>query len=527
MASPCRSSDSPNCNQPSQNKGLGVIYIAVIFLLCSIGLMYHESLRWLVLLWGDRSYSHGYFVPIISLYLAWEQRERFKSLPVSPAYAGALPLFLCCLSLLFISRHSAVVQLEAISLFLIIPAAILFLFGWKILRAAALPCLYLVFMFPAINELLAPLHIFFQRISALIGTRLLSLFWPVFRDDIIIQLPSITMQVARECSGVNFFISVLAVAFPLVYLTQRSKFKAFLVIMIGCMLTVLSNGFRVAMAGVMGQWYGAELLHGPGHIFQGWFVAWFGWAGLFVVNWLIAKESRDDRPLLHARWRLHRRSEGKAVGTLKLSSTMAYPAVIISFFFVLAAYFASPLPVPLHNPLLSFPVNLGRWSGSEIKWFNGEASFPGADDELQRMYRYDADKRSLYLYINYYGVQTEGGRLISRFSRPLHKKTTSLTLPFLSTSGPPWGVNRTTLNLEEKSYNAYYWYQFPRKQVAIDRNNARLTVLKQSLSSRHNNGAFVLIAIDKTSSSNDASTDESSLFSFIKDVGRELDILLP
>lgn len=505
--------------------GLGYIS-AILLIILAIGLLYIDSIRWLVLLWSDRSYSHGYFVPLISLYLAWEQKERFKALPISPAYAVAPLLFFCCLALLIISRYSATIQLEAISLFFITPSTILYFFGWRILRAAAFPCLYLLFMLPGINELFEPFHLISQRFSAVIGAKLLGLLYPVFLDNITIQLPAISMQVARECSGVNFLISVLAIGIPLVYLTQRTWTKALMVLVIGCALTVLSNGLRVALAGVSGQCFGPELLHGPGHIFQGWFVAWFGWIALFFTNWFVAKHSSASTPLLHERWKLHvKLTDNITRTTIRSPNFFCYTTALLTVL-VVTTYFASPSPAPLLTPLSSLPINLGQWSGSDAEWLPGEKFFPGSDNELQRIYHLGPNKESLHLFIAYYETQTEESRLVSRFSRPLHKGATSINLPPLGTPSLPEEINRATLDLAGKSYDTFFWYQFPKQQTVIDRNKARLTTLQNGITTLHNNGAFVLIAVDKASD-NAPPENEQALFLFMKDVGGALGALFP
>ncbi len=502
-------------------------YLAPLLLLALVlGLLYRDGLVWLLEVWSHNDYSHGYLVPIVSLYIVWEQRERFRLLPIAPAYLAAASVILACLLLLLIARASAFIQLEAASLFLIIPGILLLLFGMQITRAALLPWLYLSFSLPWFDLFLGRIQPPFQRLSAILGSKLLSLIYPVFLNDIYIQLPSINMEVARECSGVSFFISVLAIGIPLVYLTQRTWGRALLVIGLGLLITVLANGVRIAMAGVMGENFGPALLHGPSHILQGWFVAWFGWIGLFVVNWLIIKKTDKTAPRLFERWRLH------TIPTIqnekKISPQYLYSASCILVLCTVVTYFASPHPVSLPAPLSSLPVTLANWTGTEAKWLGKKNLFPGADDYLERIYRSSQNNTPIYLYIAYFNQQTEQKRLISKFSSPLHKKAVVTTLSDSAPGISLHKVNRTTLIEGGIQYDVFFWYQFPGGKTDTNRNQARLTALKNGLFHRRNNGAAVLVAIrNKADEINTKNDIPESITAFLKDSGSVITGLLP
>lgn len=508
---------------------------APLLLLCLVfGILYHDGLIWLLEVWSHNDYSHGYLIPLVSLYLVWEQRDRFRLLPVAPAYPAAALIILAALSLLLVSRYSAFIQLEGASIFLIIPGILLLLFGRQITRAALLPWLYLSFMLPWFDLFLPQIQPPFQRISAILGAKLLSLYYPVFLNDVYIQLPSINMEVARECSGVNFFISVLAIGIPLVYLTQRSWFRAATVIGLGMIITVLANGFRIAMAGVMGQNFGPALLHGPAHILQGWFVAWIGWAGLFLVNWLVINRYDTITPRLYERWQLHLISNTKENQKVHTPLKQIYTGVIILTLCTAGIYFASPRPVPLPTPLANLPIKIAGWTGTDVNWLdkktifpgdewrNQEVLFPRADEELSRVYRSNQSAEPIYIYIAYFNKQTERKRLISGFSRPLHKNARFIVLQDLVPGIIPPKVNRTTLTQDGISYTIFFWYQFPDVEMVTGRNEARLMAFKDGIINRHNNGMVVLIATPQT-----VDDIPSSITTFLKASGSTITGLLP
>ena len=145
-------------------------------------------------------------------------------------------------------------------------------------------------MVPWFDDLMDRVYGPFQLISAKLGVFFLRIFgYPVFLNEIHIELPNINLVVAEECSGIRFLISILAIAVPLAYLTQKSWRRWGIIVVSTFFITMLVNGARVAFAGIMGNGYGVELLHGPGHIFRGWFVAQIGVIVLFIISWACGK----------------------------------------------------------------------------------------------------------------------------------------------------------------------------------------------------------------------------------------------
>lgn len=487
-----------NCKQSchsSQVSWRGKI-VPLILLSLILGLLFRDGLVWLLFeIWSHNDYSHGYLVPFISLYLVWTQRERFALLRSAPAYPAAFMVILVSLILLLISRCSAIIQLEAVSLFLIIPGVLLVLWGWQAVRAALLPWLYLSFALPWFEVFLGHVQPSFQHITAILGSILLRPIYYVFREGNYIFLPSITLNVAKECSGVVFFISILAIGVPLVYLTQRSWLRAVLVLALGIFITIIANGLRVAMAGIMGENFGPELLHGPAHILQGMFVAWVGWGGVFLVNWLVAKKSNLTSVKLCDRWRLRAVPNQQHQQTPRISLKQMYSASFILTLCVLLIYFVSPHPQPLSTSLTkSFPTQVANWTGTKEGWLDQESFFPGADEQLSYSYHSTQVDATVYLYIAYFKKQTEQKRLVSRYSRSLHEKAVDISLQTSNQKGVLEKVNATTLKLNDHFYDVVHWYQFSDGKTATGRNKARWLSLENGILHRKNNGAVVLVA---------------------------------
>ncbi len=516
-----------------------VKYVIPLLLFCLVfGLLYRDGLAWLLEVWSHNDYSHGYLVPLVSLYILWEQRKRFLSLPLEPAYP-ALIIIIISLALLVVSRSSAFIQLEGASLFFIIPGILLLLFGRHVTRAALVPWLYLSFMLPWFDVFISHVQPYFQIFTAILGSKLLSLLYPVFLNDIYIYLPSITLEVAKECSGVSFFISVLAIGFPLVYLTQRSWSQAAVVLVLGMIITVLANSIRVAMAGILGENFGPDLLHGPAHILQGWLVAWVGWAGLFIVNWLVIKKSDRNAPRLYEHWQVQSEINTIENRTTTLSLKHTYAMLALLILLTILTHYLFPQPVPLTTPLSSLPQKIANWTGTEAKWLeqevifpgeewrNQKIFFPGADEQLSRIYYSNQSTKPIYLYIAYFNKQTGQKRLISRFSRPLHKQAREIVLQHSLPVTIPPALNQTNLTQDGLPYTVFFWYQFPEGKSVTDKNMARMTALQNGIQYQKNNGAVVLVAIPQVTDTNMPPKPPESVTAFLEDFAAPIARLIP
>lgn len=491
-------------------------------------LLYRENFLWLYTQWTtDDAYSHGFFIPLVSLYLVWKKKDFLVSIPPEPSkLLGYLSICLC-LFLLLIGRAGAVVQIEALSFFLMIPSCLLLLYGWQLLKTLFFPIFYLQFMIPWLDPILEKMHRPFQVVSAAIGTALLELKYPVYSDDLYIHLPNISLVVARECSGINFLISVIAIGLPLVYLSQKSWPRAIIVIIIGCVLTVLSNGLRVAISGYFGQNYGPHLLHGPAHIFQGWSVAWVGWIGLFITNWLIGifpYKNGEPEFRLYERWQRNEKSIGLVSGNIN-SIRFHFSALLILLFgfAVYINFLAVPKEVSLNIPLKQFPTEFAGWKGGQSDWFGENKYFSKLDNELSRIYR-DQYGNIIYLFIGYYQKQDNDKRLVSYLSVPLHDNVNTIDISHDKSS---FQVASSLQSSNFPNMITLFWYQFPAKLILTDRMQVKLHVLKTGLLQRQNNGAIILLATTKSFDKDSDFKSFMAMKSFAADISPVLNKFFP
>jgi exosortase len=192
--------------------------------------------------------------------------------------------------MLMTGNIGGVLIFQELSLIIMIPGLILMLFGTRYLMVLVLPLAYLILMVPILDEVIDRVHWPFQIFSARMGSTILRIFdIPFFLRSNYFELPSMTLEVAEECSGVRYLMSIIAIGIPLAYFTQRGWLRKVALVIIAVITAILTNGVRVTLIVIWAYYYGAKDIHGPFHMFQGLFVSIVGFVFLFVWAWLLPK----------------------------------------------------------------------------------------------------------------------------------------------------------------------------------------------------------------------------------------------
>lgn len=170
-----------------------------------------------------------------------------KSSPLDPANIGSLGFR----TLAFVAAWIAIA---------------LWTLGGRIVSGLAFPVAFLIFMTPLPPNVVIALERGLQHASAEVSSWLFPLVdIPFFRSGFSFQLPTITIQVAPECSGIRstlvlFITSLIAGYLFLDRSWQRASLAA-LVIPLG----IMRNAVRIVTIGWLCTNHGPEMIHSPIH----------------------------------------------------------------------------------------------------------------------------------------------------------------------------------------------------------------------------------------------------------------------
>lgn len=233
---------------------------------------YFPVLRHLVEQWStDEDVGHGFFVPVVAAYIAWQRRDELLAIECKPAWWGigvmiwgALQGYLGALGAeQFLQRSAFLISL--VGLLLVVG-------GTKLIRALAFPLLLLPFMIPIpaviYNQITFPLQLFASRVAEL------ALGWlgiPVLRDGNILELASQKLSVAEACSGIRSLLSLTFLSLVYSYFFDKKVWMRWVLLICTVPIAILANAGRVTITGILSE-YDTDLAHGFFHSLEGWII---------------------------------------------------------------------------------------------------------------------------------------------------------------------------------------------------------------------------------------------------------------
>jgi len=245
----------------------------IILITGAILLVYWPFLRSLVNAWiEDGNYSHGFLIPPLAAYFAWERRGQLQKLPIAPSSFG-LVLIVGAILVLLVGVLGSELFLTRISLLVLFAGIVQFLFGTAHLRVLMFPLLFLILMIPLpaiiFNKIALPLQFFASRVgeSAISAANI-----PVLREGNVLVLAHTKLEVAEACSGIRSLVSLITLGVVFAYFADTRFWVRLAIVLTTIPVAILANGARVAGTGILASWYGPEAAEGFFHEFSGWVV---------------------------------------------------------------------------------------------------------------------------------------------------------------------------------------------------------------------------------------------------------------
>jgi exosortase len=252
--------------------------------------LYMPTLLHLISQWGnDRDFSHGFFVPLFSGYVLWQERHRLAAIPRRPSWVGVIFL-IGGLALLIVGQMGAELFLSRTSLLILLAGLIVLFAGAHFFRAVIFPWAFLFLMIPipaiVFNQITFPLQLLASKVAA---TTLPLFGVPVLRQGNVMVLASMALEVADACSGIRSLMSLVTLAIIYGYLMERRLWVRYVLAAAAVPVAVIANSFRVITTGLMVQYWDPDKAEGSFHSSWGWLVFVTSLIMLFGVHSLIRK----------------------------------------------------------------------------------------------------------------------------------------------------------------------------------------------------------------------------------------------
>jgi len=441
-----------------------MLFLASVLLL---GFIYYDGLAYMVQTWNKQEeYSHGFLIPVISLFFIWQKKNKLEQIPFEGSWAGAFILLLG-IGLYFLGELSALFIIIQYSFLVALYGLVFAWIGWRGAKIIWVPLLLLIFMIPLPVFLYNNLSAQLQLISSEIGVWVIRLFGiSVYLEGNVIDLGVFKLQVVEACSGLRYLFPLMTLGFIVAYIYQAAFWKRAVVFLSTIPITVLMNSFRIGVIGVMVEYWGQSMAEGFLHDFEGWIV-FMACLAVLLLEMLVLSKIGSDRKSLQEAFSID--FPDPVPGDAIVNSRKVPKALVISgFVLVIAAILAVSVGqreeiVPQRTDFSEFPMQVGEWNGRPNRLEHIYLDALKLDDYIIADY-VSPDGGYVNFYVAYYASQSKGESAHSpRSCLPgggwQIKSLTREALNIHLKSGAPLQVNRVVIKKGEFAQVVYYWFQ--------------------------------------------------------------------
>lgn len=220
-----------------------------LLLLCYGPILCRMAVQWAT----DEDMGHGFFVPVVAGFIAWQRRLTLLSTPREPNGWGLALVILAAVQAL-IASLGAELFTARLAFVIALFGVILYLGGKAWVQALLLPLLLLPFMIPIPQIIYARLTLGLQILASQLGEMLIG--WmgiPVIRSGNLLELPSQTLDIVDACSGIRSLLSLLFLSQVYAYFTEKRIWMRWTLLVATVPIAIASNAIRVATTGLLSE----------------------------------------------------------------------------------------------------------------------------------------------------------------------------------------------------------------------------------------------------------------------------------
>ncbi|HEY9103461.1 exosortase A [Chitinimonas sp.] len=488
---------------------LGIAAAWVWILAC-----FHETVTAMVAVWShSATFTHGFIVPPISLWLIWQQRQRLAAYTPSPNPWLCLPLLVAGFSWLLgaMAEVNALMQFAVVAMLVLSIPAVL---GWTMARQIAFPLGFLFFAVP-FGDFVVPQMMEWTANFTIGALRLSGI--PVYREGLQFVVPSGTWSVVEACSGARYLIASVMVGTLFAYLNYRSLRRRLLFIVAAIAVPIVANWLRAYLIVLLGYLSNNRLAAGVDHLVYGW--VFFGIV-ILAMFWIGARWREDEAPLPTEVYPPLPSGRSRpllvAVGLMLL--TLVWPLAQAQI--LKAQREAAPLTaLPALPPLAGWsPTNDARLSAWQPRFEQANASLQGG---LQ------SQGQPVGYFVAYYRNQDAQRELVSSANHLINAEDHNWVK--LSTARQSIAVNGVVLDVratelrgtEGGKFLVWQWYWINGRLTASDTLAKAYTALAR-LTGQGDDSAVVLLYTPAESGTDAAAT----LTAFVQQAAPTLDRVL-
>ena len=244
--------------------------------------------------------SYAALLPLFSLYIIWSRREQIFSnacYDLSPGLVTigfGIALEALILSSVFLNPF-VVLELRFSVLLAWLAGAYLMMYGRESIKRALFPFALLMLIVPLPTPLVDRVIAALQSGSTTAAYFLFSVLGtPVYREGFLLHVPGVTIEVAKECSGINSSIALVLTLLLVGYETLRTPTRRLILVLLAIPVSFAKNAIRIVTLTLLAIHVDPRFLTGSLHHKGGIVFYLIGLAALYPL-WKLLQRSENRR----------------------------------------------------------------------------------------------------------------------------------------------------------------------------------------------------------------------------------------
>lgn len=462
------------------------LFITVIAIAVVLGLYASTALSMVAIWERSETYTHGFLIFPISLYLIWRSRRTVADLAPKPNYWIAL-LLLGLGFLWFLSHLAGVLVTAQYALVIAIPLFVAAILGPRVVRRFAFPFAFMLLAVP-FGEVFLPALINFTADFTVLALKITGI--PVFREGNMFSLPTGNWSVVEACSGLRYLIASFTLGTLYAYLTYRSTARKLIFVLASLLVPIIANGLRAYMIVMIGHLSGMKYAVGVDHLIYGW--VFFG-AVMLLLFWL-GGLWREDLTPAPSRPNDSLTSAPAAAASNTKILIAALISVIAFGSWPLLAQYMDRAPTSRAEPKVNLPLQMGEWQARDLTLSSWAPNIFHAKAQAIRTYQRGAQQVQLSIY--YYRDQVSGKQMISSANVMASEGDKDWAVIGQSTrhlSTPGLEIIQSRMRGPGRYMLSWHWYWIGDRYVT-NPYLAKLLQARDKLLGRGDDGAIVILA---------------------------------
>jgi exosortase len=270
-----------------------------ILIAASLAIFWRQIADTFRLAWHVDEYTHILLIIPVSLALVYLQRGKLRRnatyAPAAGVVLGVLSIAIGVAAKLHLYPLSDGVSL-ALAIFSLVTfwmASIVACYGKNVFQSLLFPFLFLFLLIPPPASFLDKAVSFLQTASTEATFALFNLTGlPVIRNGYVLTFPNLSIEVARECSGIRSSIMLLITGLILAHLFLRSLWSKVVFVLIIVPFSVAKNAIRIFTLSMLAMYVDPGFLSGRLHHEGGIVFFLIALGGLLLSLWLLQRAER-------------------------------------------------------------------------------------------------------------------------------------------------------------------------------------------------------------------------------------------